>query len=365
MKRIGLLLLLVVLAAGSVWAATINVPADHATIQTAIDSAIDGDTVLVADGTYTGAGNVNLDFEGKAIAVKSKGGAKRCIVDCENVETRGVDFHNSEGNSSILDGFTIKNASFSHGAAIRCKGSSPVIRNCIIKDNFGEYGVGIRCAEGASPIIENTLFTGNKSSNYGAGVYAVQSSKPKLINCTITNNKADVTGGGVYCEDVHLTITNSILSDNKPNEVFSNDSQAHPDTTSLTILSSLIRGGRNGIKIEENIKVAVNWLVGNLDADPLFVDAANNNYRLSGFSPCIGVGVLTDDTPVIDIAGNSRPNPAGSKADIGAYEHALGIPARPINIPDPNLRAALEKALGKNEGDAVTKEDLAGLEVLK
>ena len=30
-----------------------------------------------------------------------------------------------------------------------------------------------------------------------------------------------------------------------------------------------------------------------------------------------------------------------------------------VEIPDPNLRAALEKALGKNEGDAITKEDLA------
>ena len=48
MKRIGLLLLLVVLASGSVWAATINVPANHATIQAAIDAAVDGDTVLVA-----------------------------------------------------------------------------------------------------------------------------------------------------------------------------------------------------------------------------------------------------------------------------------------------------------------------------
>jgi len=44
MKRIGLLLLLVVLASGSVLTATINVSADHATIQ----AAIDGDTILLA-----------------------------------------------------------------------------------------------------------------------------------------------------------------------------------------------------------------------------------------------------------------------------------------------------------------------------
>jgi len=36
-----------------------------------------------------------------------------------------------------------------------------------------------------------------------------------------------------------------------------------------------------------------------------------------------------------------------------------------VSIPDPNLRAALEEALGKNEGDAITKEDLAGLETFQ
>ena len=43
----------------------------------------------------------------------------------------------------------------------------------------------------------------------------------------------------------------------------------------------------------------------------------------------------------------------------------LGIMAQIVEIPDNNLRAALEKALGKNEGDAITKEDLAGLKKLE
>ena len=41
-----------------------------------------------------------------------------------------------------------------------------------------------------------------------------------------------------------------------------------------------------------------------------------------------------------------------------------GINDAILSIPDPNLRAALEKALGKNEGDAITEEDLKGLEEL-
>ena len=55
-----------------------------------IDAAVAGDTVLVADGTYTGEGNRDIDFKGKAITVKSENGATNCIVDREGV---GRGFH--------------------------------------------------------------------------------------------------------------------------------------------------------------------------------------------------------------------------------------------------------------------------------
>ncbi len=66
-------------------AATINIPNDQQpNIQAGIDIAIDGDILLLADGTYSGTGNYNINFHGKAITVRSVNGPDRCIIDCRH-----------------------------------------------------------------------------------------------------------------------------------------------------------------------------------------------------------------------------------------------------------------------------------------
>ena len=128
------------LALGLVWALggtvyggdIIHVPGDQPTIQAGIDAAEDGDIVLVADDTYTGDGNKNLDFGGRAITVKSENGPENCIIDCEN-DGRGFYFHNNEGEDSVVSGLTIINGSSGYlwnGNAIYNSSSSPTITNC-------------------------------------------------------------------------------------------------------------------------------------------------------------------------------------------------------------------------------------------
>ncbi|MEQ1895606.1 MAG: hypothetical protein ABL998_23960, partial [Planctomycetota bacterium] len=97
------------LALGSSAQTTIHVPADHPTIQAAIVAALDGDTVLVAPGTYV----EELDYLGKAITVASESGASATIL--SNVNS-AVSFVNGEGPGSTLRGFTVTGNNSSRAA---------------------------------------------------------------------------------------------------------------------------------------------------------------------------------------------------------------------------------------------------------
>ena len=208
--------------------ATINVPADYQNIQAAIDAASGGDTVIVADGTYTGEGNKNIDFKGKAITVQSENGAENCIIDCKN-EGRGFYFHTGEGVKSVVSGFTVTNGKVygngggqAMGGGILCNEmSSPTITNCIISGNqaissgdFGQaMGGGINCFDHSSPTISNCVIRDNNSSGEGGGIYLISGSSPTITDCIITNNSATSYGGGISCRNSSSPcITNCTIS---------------------------------------------------------------------------------------------------------------------------------------------------------
>jgi parallel beta-helix repeat protein len=198
------------------------VQSDFTTIQAAIDYAVDGQTVLVEDGTYQGAGNVNLDFTGKLITLQSENGPGACIIDCQNIQgQRGFWFHSGEGVNSILDGFTIRNGYVvdTNGGGILCESSSsPLIINSIIQSCTAEYatangrGGGIHCTQ-SSPTITGCIIDGC-NGNVGGGIYLLTNSSPTIDNCEITYCSGQV-GGGIYCfNNSNPAITDCSITDN-------------------------------------------------------------------------------------------------------------------------------------------------------
>src|SRR5262249_27531165 len=83
------------------------------TIQAAINAAVSGrDTVIVADGTYSGPGNRDISFNGRAITVRSENGPLACSIDCHASMVdphRAFLFLNGETSASVVQGFSVLN----------------------------------------------------------------------------------------------------------------------------------------------------------------------------------------------------------------------------------------------------------------
>jgi hypothetical protein len=204
------------------------VPSEYSTIQAAINAADNNDIVIIADGTYTGAGNRDIHFLGRSITVKSANGPGSCVVDCNNAGI-GFYFDNNETPASVLDGIAIRNT---YDYAILTVNSSPTISNCVFTAI-----TGINCSGGAPSIIGCTLeqcwtYLGSIaltdcngahitdcSITYSSGIHGINSTAD-INRCVVIYNSGagylgrDVYGGGIYWEGGNATIQNCDISNN-------------------------------------------------------------------------------------------------------------------------------------------------------
>ena len=336
MNKISLMCLLLI-SACILFSETIHIPADQPNIQTGIDESVNGDIVLVSPGTYY----ENITFDGKNITVASlflntqdTDYITETIINGSGLGSV-VTFQNNENQNAILCGFTLTNGDASTGGGINCVDADPQISDCIISENEtslngggmnfeGSYatvenvlisdndggfeGGGISCYEcnisfinvqilnndggnygggvisnSSNLILDRVVIAGNIASFRGGGMQCEDSSLPELTNVTIYGNDAD-DGGGIYCNTGSVPeLENCIVWNN------SNDSL----NGVLTIIYSDIEYGFDG--------------VGNIDLDPLFVNASGDNYNLTASSPCIDAG--NPDSPL---------DPDNTTADMGA-----------------------------------------------
>jgi hypothetical protein len=164
-------------------AGVIQVPSDSTTIQAAIRGAQDGDTVLVAPGTYV----ENVNFLGKAILVTSEAGAAGTIIDgsAPAYPDSGsvVYFVSGEDSNSIIRGFTITSGSGTYME---------------ISPSYWVYcGGGILCVQDRGPLISDNILVGNVSE-CGAAICCCYSDATVVRN-VIALNVADHVGGGLWC----------------------------------------------------------------------------------------------------------------------------------------------------------------------
>ncbi len=177
-----------------------DAPADFRTIQAAIDDANDGDTVLVAPGTYRGEGNRDIDFHGKAITVRSENGPRTCIIDCQGSRTephRGFYFHSGEDANSLLVGVSVINGCAYGGGGISCTDSSPGIVGCIICRNIAIYNAGGISLGRSNAWISNCIVCENDAGSDAGGVFCSSDQALRINNCTIVGNHAKHLAGGV------------------------------------------------------------------------------------------------------------------------------------------------------------------------
>jgi uncharacterized protein (TIGR03437 family) len=304
-SRINRLVYLILVAEACYAQNTIHVPADKATIQAAILSASNGDTVLVSPGTY----REKIDFSKRAITVKSLSGPDVTIIDGGQNGTV-VSFTQGEGSNSILQGFTIQNGS---NSGIYVSGSSPTILSNKIIHNTGCEGGGINVNFG-SPLIRLNTLTSNGGSTTcggrgGGGIIIAGDSKAQVLDNTITGNTATGDGGGILnwaggaTLVRHNVITGNIASG-------SGGAMASVNSANMTIVGNLMAGnkasGPGAIWFSNPPAALINNTI---------ADNQSTNNTLSAVS-----GVQTSFSPQLRIIGNLIIASAGQVAFVcGTY----------------------------------------------
>lgn len=253
---------------------------------------------FTVDGTLTLTNNTFIENE----ADSGGGGGAHLEVMAGSANISENSFIHNEALGTYGDG---------GGIWIDSSGASLTLTSNSFTDNTAtQNGGGANLfSETGSIDLANNLFDLNAATNVGGGIsIATISGVLTFRNDTFYENSAD-DGGGVSFYSDHtpaptLNIFNEVIWNNIPQGIL------ELGTGTVEVTYSDIQDGLLGL--------------GNINTDPLFVDAAGGDYHLRDSSPCIEAGTMTPDVPDADIEGNPRPNPPGSNPDMGAYENSVG-----------------------------------------
>jgi parallel beta-helix repeat protein/predicted outer membrane repeat protein len=310
---------------------------------------------VVIDNSATG-----FDSDGGAVACRNSSPAvfMNCIFTSNSAWGRGGAIYCESNSSAIFTNCTISGNWAGSGGGVYCGGASPDFTNCLISNNIAqnayggvacdtgssptftnclissnmalnEHTGGVGCHANSSPIFTNCVISGNVSNHTAGGVGCYEGCSPVFRNCTIAMNTGN-NGGGVACDNSSPSLKNTIIAFSEGEGIcFNNSVEARVLHCDLF--------GNNGGPFQGTVPSGLGQIVTtnangdscdiycNIYFDPILWDTTQGDFHLYYYSPCIGAADTTDYSPT-DIESNPRPNPAGSKPDIGAYESEYGSP---------------------------------------
>jgi hypothetical protein len=214
------ILFLITLCTTYVFATDRLVPSAYSTIQNALSAAVNGDTIIISPGTYSGSGNSNLSVY-NSVTIRSTNPSDPNVVASTIIDG----FDSSAGNSPAfsvsprtivaIEGITIINCYDSAGGAIEASESTLTLRNCAFEDCIAWTDGGTIKARNSKIIMSGCDIIGGIAQGRGGAIYAEYKSNIELVNCNFTDNWSMSYGGGaVYISDSNLSATNCQFAEN-------------------------------------------------------------------------------------------------------------------------------------------------------
>jgi len=298
--------------AGDSWDAALK------TIQTAIDRAVNGETIYVKPGTY-GA----IDADGKRLAITGVEGAGTTFINA-NKASRAATLC----KGAIITGFTICNGYLLEISSLSSEGGGVrggTIIDCVISNNFSIYGGGVYKAT-----LDRCVIVGNMGGD-GGGLYNCNTFNSFICKNDGINGGACYAGSATGCTIVdNRAIQNSAATDTILKNCIMT---SHGTERRKENFNAILLGQEN---ISGNLRSTIGLASGaysrlcsvereftgngSIVANPCFVDPVNGDYRLRASSPCLdaGSGDHVKAQYNKDLAGNDRVT--GSAPDMGCFE---------------------------------------------